>query len=62
MARQERLDDLPQFIGYKRTSHGTPPVSDYSYLFAYGVPFLLEFLNGQDAHHAIPRINLIQHG
>src|SRR5205085_413530 len=44
MARQEGLDDLPQFVGYKRASHGAPPVSDsYPRLF-YGAPFLLEAL------------------
>src|SRR5438876_7238096 len=42
MARQERLDDLPQFIGYKRASHGAPPISDSCPLLFYGAPFLLE--------------------
>jgi len=44
VARKQGLDDLPQLIRPKRPSHGAPPVSDDYYRFAYGAPFLLEFL------------------
>jgi len=44
VARQERLNDLPKFIGYKRTGHGAPPISNYCSLLLYGALFLLEFL------------------
>src|SRR5262249_21068463 len=45
MARQERLDDLPQFIGYQTASHGAPPINDNCPLLFYSAPFLLEFLS-----------------
>ena len=44
MAWQERLDDFPKFIGYKRTGHGAPPMSDSCLLLFYGALFLLESL------------------
>src|SRR5437870_3717652 len=44
VARQERLDDFPQFVGDKGASHGAPPVGDNYPLLFYGALFLLEFL------------------